>query len=218
MKKRKPLTEAQKEAQKIRQKIWCAANKEKIAERQRAYERKVYAELKAKGGEEYEAMLEKKAAQIRNKKAKMTPEQLLELQEKESARWKARKADPIKYKAILENKRGYVARIKEDRPEQYEKIKGFKRDWWKNNKAHGLSLVRARQARLVKACPDWADTELIRRMYVVAERVSAVTGIQHHVDHVIPLKGKLVSGLHVHNNLRVVAYDVNVSKSNHYEV
>lgn len=218
MAKRKPLTDVQKEAQRVRQAAWREANKDHVAELRRKNDRLRYAAIKAEGGDKYKQMLERKAAQLRDAKAAMSQEQLDALQKKESARWKARKSDPVKYVEILANKREYVAKVRAERPEQYEKIKQFKRDWWRNNKAHGLSLVRARQTRLINACPAWADRDAIRSMYRVAERVSSVTGIQHHVDHVIPLKGALVSGLHVHQNLRVVAFDCNCSKSNHYEV
>ena len=218
MTKRKPLTDAQKAAAKLRQRAWIAANKERVDELRRAGDKRRYEAMKLEGGEKYLDTLARKAGRLRAAKAAMNDEQLKELQAKESARWESRKADPEKYKEILENKRSYVQRVRAQRPEQYEKIKEFKRNWWKNNKAHGLSLVRERQIRLINACPVWADKDRIKRLYVVAARVSEVTGIQHHVDHVIPLRGKLVSGLHVHQNLRVVAYDVNVSKSNHYEV
>ena len=40
----------------------------------------------------------------------------------------------------------------------------------------------------------------------------------HHVDHIIPLHGKLVSGLHVESNLQVITQAANCTKSNKYEV
>lgn len=43
------------------------------------------------------------------------------------------------------------------------------------------------------------------------------TGIVHHVDHVIPLQGRTVSGLHVAGNLRVITASENVKKHNRYE-
>ena len=40
----------------------------------------------------------------------------------------------------------------------------------------------------------------------------------HHVDHIIPLQGAIVSGLHVEGNLRVITATENMIKRNRYEV
>ena len=42
------------------------------------------------------------------------------------------------------------------------------------------------------------------------------TGIEHHVDHEIPLRGKRVSGLHVAENLRVIPKLDNLSKGSRF--
>jgi hypothetical protein len=81
-----------------------------------------------------------------------------------------------------------------------------------------VAKVQRRNAEKLRRCAPWADTSKINRIYYVARRLTEVTGVQHHVDHVIPLRGKNVSGLHVPENLMVVAYDFNCSKANRYEV
>ncbi len=73
-----------------------------------------------------------------------------------------------------------------------------------------------RQARIKKATPSWANKDLIREFYKTAVRLTNETGIMHEVDHSIPIKGKLVCGLHVETNLEILTFDKNRSKSNRY--
>ena len=40
------------------------------------------------------------------------------------------------------------------------------------------------------------------------------TGIPHHVDHIVPLQGTTVSGIHISGNLRIVRADFNLKKGN----
>lgn len=53
-----------------------------------------------------------------------------------------------------------------------------------------------------------------RAFYEMARRLTACTGIKHHVDHIEPLNGKDRSGLHVPWNLRVIPASVNQAKGN----
>lgn len=69
------------------------------------------------------------------------------------------------------------------------------------------------------ATPNWLTTEdwhAMNTMYVTAKNLTKKTGVRHEVDHIIPINGKRVSGLHVPSNLQILTQAKNVSKSNIY--
>lgn len=111
-------------------------------------------------------------------------------------------------------------------------MKSRNKDWFDNNTDRHKELMRKnsivnrhkynardakRRAAELQATPSWADHEQIARIYKLRKKVSDKTGVIHHVDHIIPLQGKNVCGLHVENNLAVVPAKMNLSKSNKYE-
>lgn len=61
--------------------------------------------------------------------------------------------------------------------------------------------------------PKWANMFIIEEAYALADLRTEVMGGIWSVDHIIPLRGKNVSGLHVHNNLRVIPRSVNLRKT-----
>lgn len=65
-----------------------------------------------------------------------------------------------------------------------------------------------------QAIPKWADHDAIKQIYLEAARLTQETGIQHTVDHIYPLRGRTVCGLHVSGNLRVITKSDNCRKSN----
>jgi molecular chaperone DnaK (HSP70) len=74
-----------------------------------------------------------------------------------------------------------------------------------------------RRAKKLNACPTWlSETDLakIKSIYKNCKNISKKTGTIHHVDHIVPLQGENVCGLHVPWNLRVIPASVNCSKSN----
>ena len=67
--------------------------------------------------------------------------------------------------------------------------------------------------------PKWLTSDdlwVIKQAYKLAALRTAMFGFAWHVDHIIPLQGKLVSGLHVPNNLQVIPWRDNVLKANKY--
>ena len=90
--------------------------------------------------------------------------------------------------------------------------------WAENNPAKARILARVASAKRYAGqksrCPPWADMAAIRTVYERAARVAADTGIPHEVDHIVPLLGRNVSGLHVHWNLRIITQEANRKKSN----
>jgi len=85
-------------------------------------------------------------------------------------------------------------------------------------KHHTQSLAdsAARRAGIEQACPAWANRKEIKRIYEECTRMTQKTGIPHEVDHIVPLHGVNVSGLHVHWNLQVIRASKNRIKSNKF--
>lgn len=86
--------------------------------------------------------------------------------------------------------------------------------WKKANPAAVAAIEARRRAARLRAMPAWADPAAIRAVYTQAQRLSEMTGVSYHVDHVIPLKGKNVCGLHWEGNLEILLGEKNVSKGN----
>jgi len=79
----------------------------------------------------------------------------------------------------------------------------------------------ARRALKIQRTPAWLteiDKERIENEYQLAALQTKITGKPWHVDHIIPLQGELVSGLHVPSNLMAMLGSKNISKHNNFEV
>jgi 5-methylcytosine-specific restriction endonuclease McrA len=89
--------------------------------------------------------------------------------------------------------------------------------WKKENRGQVLHLRKYERMRLLQRVPKWlskAHKQSINEIYSTARLVSEMTGELFHVDHIVPLRGKNVSGLHVPWNLQVLRAHDNLIKHN----
>jgi hypothetical protein len=94
-------------------------------------------------------------------------------------------------------------------------------EWAKNNKGMANANKKAYKASKQKACPEWVRKNedfmwMMQEAYSLAALRTKMFEFQWHVDHVVPLRGKSVSGLHVPWNLQVILGSENCSKSNKF--
>lgn len=91
------------------------------------------------------------------------------------------------------------------------------KEWCSRNRSlRNAAQGKIRAKRLMRV-PVWlTETHCaqIEIFYDAASRLSKELGIAFHVDHIVPLNGKNVSGLHVPWNLQVLPADENLTKSN----
>lgn len=93
----------------------------------------------------------------------------------------------------------------------------YKLKYKQNNPELYKELVNVRRRRFRQATPKWLNKEQkleIRMRYKIALELSRTTGTPYAVDHIIPINGETVCGLHVPWNLRVITQDENLKKSN----
>jgi hypothetical protein len=128
-----------------------------------------------------------------------------------------------------EEKRAYQRAYAAARPEETKlKSKLFyakNPDYYKQFRQKYPEKVNAKEVKRKTAkmnrTPPWLtedDFWLIEQAYDLAAKRTQMFGFSWHVDHIIPLQGKIVSGLHVPLNLQVIPAAINTSKQNKFEV
>lgn len=93
------------------------------------------------------------------------------------------------------------------------------REWRSKNKDRIAFHAAKRRSDLAKRTPIWLTAQHLAEMvyfFTEAARLTRETGAQHHVDHVVPLRGRTVSGLNVPWNLQVLPAIDNLKKSNRH--
>lgn len=99
-------------------------------------------------------------------------------------------------------------KVKEARLRHSSKGAEYSRTYYEKHKSDRIRYINAhRKPRVAAATPAWADKKAIRLFYINCPE-------GHHVDHIFPLHGKTVSGLHVMENLQYLPATENLRKSN----
>jgi hypothetical protein len=179
---------------------WQKANREKEAERLRKWQ-KANPEKIAEQKRKYREANTDKVAEYQRKYYEAN---------KEKERERSRKY----YEANPEKGREYQRKYREANK---EKVAEQIRKWQKDNPDKRAALSAKRRSQKLQATPAWADLKAIEAVYEESAWLTQCLGIEHHVDHIIPLQGKKVCGLHVHNNLQVLPAKTNLAKGNRYK-
>lgn len=97
------------------------------------------------------------------------------------------------------------------------KMREYCRQHYVDNMPKYRAKCRLYQAKKLQATPHWLtkkDHDRIKHIYWMADLITKITGEQHHVDHITPLQGENVCGLHVPENLQILTATENLSKGN----
>ena len=118
---------------------------------------------------------------------------------------RARRADYATWDKDKLEARQEQRRLIDKQPKHVERRKKY----MKENKHLFKAYSAQRRARKLKATPKWADLQGIKFFYIFCPE-------GYHVDHIVPLQGKNVCGLHILSNIQYLTAEENLKKSNKF--
>lgn len=113
----------------------------------------------------------------------------------------------------LDNKEAYLQKAKDWASKNPEKVRETVRAYGKRNQKTKNARTSRYRALKIQATPPWLTEEHLAEMRRMYENCPA----GYHVDHIVPLRGKNVRGLHVPWNLQYLLALENIKKRNKFE-
>lgn len=127
-----------------------------------------------------------------------------------------KEAHSIYYQNNSDERKEYQNQWRKQNPE-YDIEYG--KNWQKINRGKKNATTAKRHAAKLKATPKWLSIEQLKEIeeiYICATDLSWLSEDGLEVDHIVPLQGKSVSGLHVPWNLQIIPSKQNSSKGNKF--
>ena len=131
------------------------------------------------------------------------------------------KAKAYQKEYYKENKNHLINQMMKWQKENPDARKEYAKRWRLRHPARNVHYSARYRASKLQATPSWLTEDnwnTIKYKYLLARDASTLTGEPYHVDHIVPLLGGNVCGLHVPWNLQVLPADINISKSNKTEL
>jgi len=129
------------------------------------------------------------------------------------------------------NKESRLKSIQKWKNDNIEKVTEYNKIWVNNNRDKvrstqkkyyysNMDKMSIKRISRRAAVPSWLSDEMkkdIKIIYDACRMISNIECEKYHVDHIIPIKGENVSGLHVPWNLQIITAKENLSKSNKFK-
>ena len=166
---------------------------------------------------ELEKLIAKLSANVSAKEKARIKEYFKQYRKENKA--KIRERDKKYYETNKEKIRNSARKYRKETPDYLEKGRTYfkayrQRDYVKVKSNETVSKRRVLEIRTSKF--ELNSYGNILKLFKLSNKKAKETGRDYHVDHIVPLQGKLVSGFHVSGNLRVVLADTNLRKNDRY--